>query len=66
MRLRPRFSFVVGFVLWAFSLAANAETVLITGANAGIGLEFAKQYAMRGSTVMPRTVAIKHPRHSPS
>ena len=52
MRLRPHFSFVVGFVLWALSLAANAETVLITGANSGIGLEFAKQYAMRGSTVI--------------
>jgi len=52
MRLRSRFSFVVGFVLCAFFLTANAETVLITGANAGIGLEFAKQYAMRGSTVI--------------
>ena len=52
MRLRPHFSFVVGFVVCAFFLTANAETVLITGANAGIGLEFAKQYAMRGSTVI--------------
>jgi hypothetical protein len=29
---------------------ALAETVLITGANAGIGLEFTKQYADRGAT----------------
>jgi NAD(P)-dependent dehydrogenase (short-subunit alcohol dehydrogenase family) len=31
---------------------AAAETVLITGANSGIGLEFAKQYAERGWTVI--------------
>jgi NAD(P)-dependent dehydrogenase (short-subunit alcohol dehydrogenase family) len=31
---------------------ALAETVLITGANAGIGLEFTKQYADRGATVI--------------
>jgi NAD(P)-dependent dehydrogenase (short-subunit alcohol dehydrogenase family) len=29
-----------------------AQTVLITGANSGIGLEFAKQYAARGWTVI--------------
>ena len=27
--------------------AANAETVLVTGANSGIGLEFTKQYLAR-------------------
>ena len=31
---------------------ALAETVLITGSNQGIGLEFAKQYAARGWTVI--------------
>ncbi len=30
----------------------HADTVLITGANRGIGLEFAKQYATRGWTVI--------------
>lgn len=31
-----------------FSFAASAETILITGSNRGIGLEFAKQYAAKG------------------
>lgn len=36
----------------ALSLTAMAETVMITGANSGIGLEFAKQYAAQGWTVI--------------
>ena len=32
--------------------AAQAQTVLITGANSGIGLEFTKQYLARGWTVI--------------
>ena len=42
----------VGLVLSLFTFSASAESVLITGANAGIGLEFAKQYAARGYTVI--------------
>lgn len=35
-------------LLSVIALQARAETVLITGSNSGIGLEFAKQYAARG------------------
>jgi NAD(P)-dependent dehydrogenase (short-subunit alcohol dehydrogenase family) len=52
---------------------ASAETVLITGANSGLGLEFAKQYAGKDWTViathrrreLPQTLAAlmaKHPK----
>jgi NAD(P)-dependent dehydrogenase (short-subunit alcohol dehydrogenase family) len=41
-----------GLFLTALPNAAQAETVLITGANSGIGLEFTKQYAARGWTVI--------------
>ena len=33
-------------------LTAAADTVMITGANSGIGLEFAKEYAAQGWTVI--------------
>jgi NAD(P)-dependent dehydrogenase (short-subunit alcohol dehydrogenase family) len=37
---------------FALSASALGETVLITGANSGIGLEFAKQYAAKGWDVI--------------
>lgn len=43
---------VLGVTLSSLAPGARAETVLITGANAGIGLEFATQYAARGATVI--------------
>ena len=59
-----RAALVMGFAL-AVSVPAGAETVLITGANAGLGLEFVKQYAAKDWTViathrrdeMPETLA---------
>jgi NAD(P)-dependent dehydrogenase (short-subunit alcohol dehydrogenase family) len=42
---------VVTIAFGAFT-PARAETVMITGANSGIGLEFAKQYAAKGWTVI--------------
>jgi len=39
-------------VAMAAARVGGADTVLITGANSGIGLEFAKQYAAQGWTVI--------------
>jgi NAD(P)-dependent dehydrogenase (short-subunit alcohol dehydrogenase family) len=36
----------------AVPIGVSAETVLITGANSGLGLEFTKQYAAKGWTVV--------------
>ncbi len=50
-----RHSFALITTLLAVLLApvvANAQTVLITGANSGIGLEFTKQYLARGFNVI--------------
>jgi len=47
-----RYAIVLLLALGAASNEARAETVLITGANQGIGLEFAKEYAAKGWTVV--------------
>jgi NAD(P)-dependent dehydrogenase (short-subunit alcohol dehydrogenase family) len=51
--MRARFLLAVALAptAWSISVSGHAETVLITGANAGIGLEFTKQYAARGALV---------------
>ena len=41
----------LAIVSWV-ATGARADTVLITGANSGIGLEFAKEYAAKGWTVI--------------
>jgi NAD(P)-dependent dehydrogenase (short-subunit alcohol dehydrogenase family) len=50
---KPRlYTAALAFLLgMAVMRLAAAETVLITGANSGLGLEFAKQYAAKGWTV---------------
>jgi hypothetical protein len=45
----------------AAPLTATADTVMITGANSGIGLEFARQYAALGWTVIATTGVPSHP-----
>ena len=52
MRALPGFFCVIGLMAASLLGAARAETVFITGANQGIGLEFARQYAARGWTVI--------------
>jgi NAD(P)-dependent dehydrogenase (short-subunit alcohol dehydrogenase family) len=43
--------FIIAALLVLMPLSAGASTVLVTGANRGIGLEFARQYAEKGWTV---------------
>jgi len=54
MRVNSNRTFAIGLVLLAgLSMqCAHAQTVLITGANSGLGLEFAKQYAAAGWNVI--------------
>ena len=49
MRVKGLF---VGLVTWALCGVAGASTVLVTGTNRGIGLEFVRQYAAQGWTVI--------------
>ena len=66
-------SMIACLVLTLCITSARAETVLVTGSNRGIGLEFVRQYAARGWTVIatartPETaialqeLAAKHPK----
>lgn len=43
---------LTGFIFITLSNCVSAETVLITGANKGIGFEFARQYAAKDWTVI--------------
>lgn len=45
-------SVLLAVVAMGSAALARADTVLITGANSGIGLEFAKEYAAKGWTVI--------------
>jgi NAD(P)-dependent dehydrogenase (short-subunit alcohol dehydrogenase family) len=46
---------IIAAALLAGISSANAATVLITGSNRGLGLEFVKQYAARGDTIIATT-----------
>jgi NAD(P)-dependent dehydrogenase (short-subunit alcohol dehydrogenase family) len=50
--LRVVAKLLTAVALGAAPLIANAQTVLVTGANSGLGLEFTKQYAAEGWTVI--------------
>ena len=57
-RIRLRIGKALLAVAVLITASARADTVMITGANSGIGLEFAKQYAARGWTLI-----VTHRRH---
>ena len=50
--LRTCFLITLALAAWPGLKPVQAETVLITGSNQGIGLEFARKYAARGWTVI--------------
>jgi NAD(P)-dependent dehydrogenase (short-subunit alcohol dehydrogenase family) len=52
MRKLALFAALLAGTLAALPSAAFAETVMITGANSGIGLEFTKQYIAKGWTII--------------
>lgn len=53
MRQRHLLALIAALIaVWIIPAVATAETVLITGANSGIGLEFTKQYLAKGVTVI--------------
>lgn len=52
LRALPFLALMLSIALTACPQPAAADTVLITGANSGIGLEFARQYAAKGWTVI--------------
>jgi NAD(P)-dependent dehydrogenase (short-subunit alcohol dehydrogenase family) len=49
---RDLMALIVGISAFGLGGLASAQTVLITGANSGLGLEFARQYAAKGWTVI--------------
>jgi NAD(P)-dependent dehydrogenase (short-subunit alcohol dehydrogenase family) len=50
--MNPRWTLALLAVALSFATPALAQTVLITGANSGLGLEFAKQYLAKGWSVI--------------
>ena len=52
------FRYTAGVLLLIFTFTVSAETVLITGSNRGMGLEFVKQYADLGWDAITRPDSI--------
>jgi NAD(P)-dependent dehydrogenase (short-subunit alcohol dehydrogenase family) len=53
---------LAALLLCVAPLSAGAATVLVTGANSGIGLEFARQYAAQGWTVIATHRRVQPPK----